>query len=54
MKSRRMLRLAGPAFMKSTIVVENDSTYTLSVEGTAGGEPVREVMKARRVGDCSR
>ena len=39
---------------KSTIVVENDSAYTLTVEGTAGGEPVREVMKARRIGDCSR
>lgn len=40
--------------MKSTIVVESDSAYTLSVEGTTGGEPVREVMKARRIGDCSR
>ena len=40
--------------MKSTIVVENDSAYTITVEGTADGQPVNEVLKARRTGDCSK
>ncbi len=39
--------------MKSTLVVESDSAYTLTVEGTAAGEPVKELMKARRTGDCA-
>jgi len=39
---------------KSTMVVESDSAYTLTVEGTADGAPVKEVMKARRIGDCGR
>jgi hypothetical protein len=39
---------------KSTLVVESDSAYTLTVEGTAAGQPVNELMKARRTGDCSR
>jgi len=39
--------------MKSTLVVESDSAYTLTVEGTAAGEPVKELMKARRTGDCT-
>jgi hypothetical protein len=38
----------------STIVVESDSAYTLTVEGTTDGEPTRETMKARRTGDCSK
>ena len=38
---------------KSTLVVESDSAYTLTVEGTTDGEPTKEVMKARRTGDCS-
>jgi hypothetical protein len=40
--------------MKSTLVVESDSAYTLTVEGIAAGEPVKELMKARRTGDCSK
>ena len=40
--------------MKSRIVVESDSAYTLTVEGTADGQPVNEVLKARRTGDCSK
>ena len=39
---------------KSTIVVEGDSAYVLTVEGTTDGAPTRETMKARRTGDCSR
>lgn len=39
---------------KSTLVVEGDSAYTLTVEGTADGQPVKELLKARRTGDCTR
>jgi hypothetical protein len=39
---------------KSTLVVEGDSAYTLTVEGTTDGEPTKETMKARRTGDCSK
>ena len=39
---------------KSTLVVESDSAYTLTVEGTTDGEPTKETMKARRTGDCSK
>ena len=38
----------------TTIVVESDSSYTLTVEGTTDGAPTHEVMKARRVGDCAK
>lgn len=38
---------------KSTLVVESDSASTLTVEGTTNGQAVRELMKARRTGDCS-
>lgn len=39
---------------KTTIVPEGDSAYTLTVTGTTDGKPTREVMKARRVGDCAK
>lgn len=39
---------------KTTIVPEGDSAYTLTVTGTTGGRSTREVMKARRVGECAR
>lgn len=39
---------------KTTIVPEGDSAYTLTVTGTTGGKPTREVMKARRVGECTK
>ena len=42
------------SIMKSTIAVESDSAYTITVEGTADGQPVNEVLKARRTGDCSK
>jgi hypothetical protein len=38
----------------STLVVESDSAYTLTVEGTTDGQPTKEVMKARRAGDCTK
>lgn len=38
----------------TTIVVESDSAYTLTVEGKTDGEPTHEVMKARRIGDCAK
>jgi hypothetical protein len=38
----------------STLVVESDSAYTLTVEGTTDGQPTKEVMKARRTGDCTK
>jgi len=38
----------------STLVVESDSAYTLTVEGTTDGEPTKETMKARRTGDCAK
>jgi len=38
----------------TTIVVESDSAYTLTVEGTTDGQPTKETARARRVGDCVR
>jgi hypothetical protein len=38
----------------TTLVAENDSAYTLTVEGTTDGEPTKETMKARRTGDCAK
>jgi hypothetical protein len=38
----------------STLVVESDSAYTLTVEGTTDGRPTSEVLKARRTGDCTK
>jgi len=38
----------------TTIVVESDSAYTLTVEGKTDGEPTKEVMKAKRIGDCAK
>jgi hypothetical protein len=38
----------------STLVVESESAYTLTVEGTTDGQPTKEVMKAVRTGDCTK
>jgi hypothetical protein len=38
----------------TTIVMQNDSAYTLTVVGTTDGQPTREEVKAKRIGDCSR
>jgi hypothetical protein len=37
----------------TTIVVESDSAYTMTVEGTTDGRPTKETAKAHRVGDCA-
>ena len=37
---------------KSVLTVENDGAYTIRVESNFGGEPTRELLRARRVGDC--
>ncbi len=37
---------------RTTIAVESDGAYTLTVDGTTDGEPTHEVMKAKRVADC--
>lgn len=46
----------GTVVSQSVITVESDSAYTIEVESTgeaaAGGHKNREVLKARRVGDC--
>ena len=39
---------------KSTLTVNGDSAYTLRVESDFGGEATRELMQAKRVGDCPR
>ena len=37
---------------KSVLAVETDSAYTIRVESDFGGEPTRELLRARRIGDC--
>jgi hypothetical protein len=37
---------------RSVITVESDSAYTVQVDGTAGGRATKELLVARRVGDC--
>jgi hypothetical protein len=34
------------------LTVENDGAYTIRVESNFGGEPTRELLRARRIGDC--
>jgi hypothetical protein len=38
----------------STLVVESESAYSLTVEGTTDGQPTKEAMKAVRIGDCTK
>ena len=38
----------------STLVVESESAYTITVEGTTDGQPTKETMKAVRIGDCTK
>jgi hypothetical protein len=38
----------------STLVVESESAYTVTVEGTTDGQATKEVMKALRTGDCTK
>lgn len=37
---------------KSVMTVESDSAYTVNVESTSGKDTTREVLRARRTGDC--
>jgi hypothetical protein len=37
----------------SVLTVESDSAYRLEVNGTVNGEPTKETLVARRVGDCT-
>lgn len=36
----------------TVITVENDSAYAVQVDGTINGQPVKERLTARRIGDC--
>ncbi|HEX7486147.1 MAG TPA: DUF3617 family protein [Vicinamibacterales bacterium] len=38
----------------TVMTVESDSAYRLEVAGTQDGEPMKETLVARRVGDCAR
>lgn len=38
----------------TTIVVESDSAYTQTVEGTMDGKPTKEKAVGRRTGDCTK
>jgi hypothetical protein len=37
----------------STLTAESDSAYRLEVTGTTDGQPTKESLVARRVGDCT-
>lgn len=37
---------------KSVLTVESDSAYSIRIESDFGGTPTRELLRARRVGDC--
>ena len=37
---------------KSELTVESDSAYLIRIESNLGGTPSREVLRAKRVGDC--
>jgi hypothetical protein len=39
---------------KSVLSVTGDSAYTLRVESDFGGEATRELLTAKRLGDCPR
>jgi len=39
---------------KSALTVVSDSAYTLRVESDFGGEATRELLQAKRLGDCTR
>jgi len=48
----RMQGIAGTS--KSVLTVDGDSAYTIRVESDFGGEATRELLQARRTGDCPR
>ncbi len=37
---------------QSVLTAEGDSSYTVQVTGTTAGQPISELLKAKRVGDC--
>ncbi len=37
---------------KSVLTVETDSAYMIRIESDFGGEPTRELLRAKRIGDC--
>jgi hypothetical protein len=37
---------------KSVLTVESDSAYMIRIESDFGGEQTRELLRARRLGDC--
>jgi hypothetical protein len=48
----RMQGMAGTS--RSVLTAEGDSAYSLRVDSDFGGKPTRELLKARRIGDCPR
>ena len=48
----RMQGISGTS--KSVLTVDGDSAYTIRVESDFGGEATRELLQARRTGDCPR
>lgn len=48
----KMQGMAGTS--KSVLTVDGDSAYTIRIESDFGGEATREVLQARRTGDCPR
>ena len=46
----KMKGLSGTS--KSVLTVESDSAYVIHVESNLGGENTRELLRAKRVGDC--
>ena len=38
---------------KTAIVVDGDSAYTMTVDSQGGGVSTKEVLVAKRVGDCA-
>lgn len=37
---------------QSVLTVEGDDAYSVQVTGTTAGQPTRELLRAKRVGDC--
>jgi hypothetical protein len=42
-----------PLTSKTAIVVDGDSAYTMTVDSQGGGLTTKEVLVAKRVGDCT-
>lgn len=46
----KMKGLSGTS--KSVLTAERDSAYVIRIESDFSGEPTREILRAKRVGDC--